>query len=244
MHELDRPRSVGLSIPVWQAAAVLAGLRVAVNDPVRREDRDRGQHKNWLADIWGTIGELVALRGLNEITDLPVRHHPIEFEGSVDEVDFSLSTTDGALLLETKAHLLEPRKSWFMVNERARDRSIRRGAVGHLPVLSTLGGSRALIGRMILSEELEAWEAPDKPLADPAVGIKLVTLARQYFGQSLPQITATLTGEALIGRDELAGVAESAARDLSSWQTLLPALADRPAREVIDVVQTLLQARG
>jgi hypothetical protein len=151
LHELDRPRSVALSVPTWRVAAVLAGLRVAVNDPVRQEDRDRGQHKNWLADIWGTIGELVALRGLNAITELPVRHHPIEFDGSVDEVDLSLSTPDGELLLETKAHLLEPRKSWFMVNERARDRSVLRGAVGHLPVLSTLGGSRALIGRMIPS---------------------------------------------------------------------------------------------
>ncbi len=157
VRELFRPRSLTLSAETWQAAAVLAGLRVAVNDKKRREDRDRGQHKNWLADIWGTIGELVALRRLNLIEGLPVRHHPIDFAGFVDDVDLFASASDGPVRLEAKAHLLEAGKEWFMVNKRARERSTVRRAVGYLPVLSALGARKAIVGRPIRRSEVQVW---------------------------------------------------------------------------------------
>jgi hypothetical protein len=132
LQALDRPRAVALGTETWEAASVLAGLRQAVNDPIRASDRDRGMTKNWLADIWGVAGELVALRVVNEITSDAIVHHPIDFERSVDEVDLVVAATDGPLRLEAKAHLLERGKAWFMVNERARDRSARRGACGYL----------------------------------------------------------------------------------------------------------------
>jgi hypothetical protein len=241
LTELDRPRQLSLSTETWRAAAVLAGLRVAVNDRIRVEDRDRGEHKNWLADIWGTIGELVALRALESVADLCVKHHPIDFQGSVDEVDLVASATDGPLRLEAKTHLLEPGKSWFMVNKRARDRSQRRGAVGHLPVIGVLGGRHARVGRLIPSEQLQAWGAPDKPLKDPAVGVRLCDLARECFGTKLCQLEAAVQeGGLSISREQLTLVAAGAGRDLARWQALLPPLEDLSAREVVEAIERLL----
>lgn len=42
---LQHPRRVSLSNDTWEAVAVLAGLRQAVNDPIRAGDRDRGNEK-------------------------------------------------------------------------------------------------------------------------------------------------------------------------------------------------------
>jgi hypothetical protein len=237
---LRRPRSFALSIETWRAAAVLGGLRVAVNDPIRSGDRDRGQQKNWLADIWGTIGELVALRRLNLIEGLPVKHHPIAFHGPVNDVDLVASTSDGPLRLEAKAHLVEPGKEWFMVNKRAHARSTRRGAVAYIPVLGVLGSSKALAGHPILRSDMDSWGPPDKPLKDPAIGITLDTLASRYFAQSLPQAAAVVNAETLISRSELEKTAKHAGEDLNRWRQSLPPLEDLPAAQVVTTINKLL----
>jgi hypothetical protein len=87
VEHLARRRSFRLTEDVWRAAAILAGLRSAVNDRHRDEIRDRGASKNWLADLWGVIGEIVALRHLQEVCDAPILHCPIDFARSVQDVD-------------------------------------------------------------------------------------------------------------------------------------------------------------
>ena len=120
------------------------------------------------------------------------RHHPISFDRSVDDVDLAVAVADGVLRIEAKAHLLEPHKTWFMVNQRARDRSARRGAVGYLPVISALGAGRAIVGRLITIDELHAWPAPNKALKDPAVGIELKQLCAEYLDGDLAQIAEAI----------------------------------------------------
>jgi hypothetical protein len=233
---LNRPHRLGLSRQEWQAAAVLAGLRVAINDPVRARDRDRGTRKNWLADIWGTIGELAALRTVHSLADLPVRHHPIDFHGSVDEVDLVIGTAAEPLRLEAKAHLMEPGKSWFMVNMRARERSRRRGADGYLPVVSVLGGPVAAVGRLISIGQLQSWGVPDKPLRDPAVGIPLTELAASCFDLPLSDLEAAIKGGLSISPAELTRLAADAGKDLARWQSRLPPLEDLPAGDVVEAI--------
>ena len=198
------------------------------------------ERKNWPGGHLGVIGELVALRALNTIADVAVCHHPIDFQRSVDEVDLAVSTSDGLLRLETKAHLLEAGKSWFMVNERARDRSNLRGAAGYMPVLSVLGANRALVGRLISSDQLEAWGVPDKPLKDPAVAIRLVDLASRYFDTGIAQVEKAVGGGTSASRAELTRVAADAGRDLARWREQLPPLEDLPAHDVVEAIQVLL----
>src|ERR1044071_756400 len=185
---------MAVSTRTWRAAALLAGLREAVNDPIRAADRDRGPDKNWRAEIWGVFGELVALRRIKHLTSDPVEHHPIDFEKSVDEVDLLVwPSGERPLRLEAKAHLVEPgNKAWFMVNQRARERSARRGAVGYVPVLSGLGARSAKVGRLITIEEMEAWRAPQVVLRDPAVAIRLEEMTRTYLDEPYEELKRTM----------------------------------------------------
>ncbi len=225
-----------LSAPTWKVAALLAGLRRAVNDPIRAADRDRGEDKNWLADIWGVIGELVALRRINHLTSDVVEHHPIDFEGAVDEVDLVVWTSDGPLRLEAKAHLIEPGKAWFMVNQRARQRSGRRGAVGYVPVLSALGASSARVGRLITIDQLGAWQAPEVALRDPAVGIKLDQLTRTYLDQPLRDLKRSMAVGTAIAEPALRAAAQQAGADLERWRRCLPAVDRLTAQELVTTV--------
>lgn len=237
---LGQPRRVAVSRRTWEAAAVLAGLRVAVNDRVRAEDRDRGPGKNWLADLWGVLGELIALRTINAIADVPVLHHPIDFARSVDAVDLTAQASDGPVLLEAKAHLLESGKDWFMVNRRARERSARRGAIGYLPVLGRLGAGRPLVGRLIRIDEMAAWGKPDKPLKDPAVGLTLPGLCERYLDCELPDAKSAIdSAPQQSSALELNALAGSAGAQLERWQDALPPLGGLRADTLVDLVQRL-----
>jgi hypothetical protein len=239
---LKQPATMTLSAPTWKVAALLAGLRRAVNDPIRAADRDRGEDKNWLADIWGVIGELVALRRINHLTSDVVEHHPIDFERSVDEVDLVVWTSDGPLRLEAKAHLIEPGKAWFMVNQRAGERSARRGAAGYVPVLSALGAKSARVGRLITIDQLGAWRAPEVALRDPAVGIRLDQLTRIYLDESIGGLKRSMIAGTSIAEPELRAIARQAGTDLERWRRRLPALDRLTAQQLVAAVLAAEQA--
>jgi hypothetical protein len=234
----DRRRFV-LTRDVWLASAVLAGLRVAANDRFRSADRDRGREKNWLADIWGVIGEVVALRRVDELTGAPVHHHPIDFERSVDRVDLSIMLDDGALLLEAKAHLLQAGKVWFMVNRRAHTRSVRRGAVGYVPVLTALGGRRALVGPMLTIQQVDAWDAPAVRLDDPAIGASLGQMCREHFALAQSEAEALVDRAALADEAELRSMAADAGGRVDQWREACPPLERLGARELVATVLEL-----
>lgn len=240
LSRLDVPRWVRLSNRTWEAAALLAGLRVAVNDRFRAADRDRGAVKNRLADIWGTFGELVALRVLNEVCALPIRHRPIDFESSVDQADLAIDLDDGVIQLEAKAHLIEPGKSWFLVNKRARDRSRLRGATAYIPVVSALGATRARVGRPITIAQLDAWREADLALRDPAVGIALNELSRDCLDLDLSSLRTLLRPRVAAGRERLMRLVEVASGSLPAWEDRLGSLDDLPAQQLVDVLHELL----
>ena len=131
-HSLRLPRSVGLSSGTWVAAAVLGLLRTAVNDSHRRTVRDRGKTKNVLTDLQGALGELVGL----ELLDRAGLGQPtvglLDLEGSVDLPDL-VANTQPPVSLDVKCHLDVEGKKLFLVNERARRRSVKRGVQAFLP---------------------------------------------------------------------------------------------------------------
>jgi hypothetical protein len=234
-------RRFALSRDVWRASAVIAGLRVAANDRFRAVDRDRGRAKNWLADIWGVVGELVALRRLDELTEAPVHHLPIDFERSVDAVDLRVELEDGPVLLEAKAHLVQDGKAWFMVNRRAHERSIRRGAVGYLPVLTALGGHRALVGSLVTVEQLNQWATPSVRLRDPAIGVGMAHMCQEHFDIALSEAEALTGREALASEAQLRVVAAQAGSRVELWRRACPPLGRLRARELVATVLELEQ---
>lgn len=236
LHDLCTPCRIVLRADVWRASAILAGLRVAANDPIRADDRNRGAEKNWLADVFGTVGELVALRRVQELTDARVSHCPIAFDRSVDDVDMRVHCEDAELLLEAKAHFLQPGKSWFMVNARAHKRSQLRGAIGYLPVLTAMGARRALVGSLLTMEQLDAWEAPDRQLRDPAIGARLGDLCRDQLGRTLQEAQRLIEAGAVVTEEDLSRAAAGAGGQLASWRERLPPLGMLGARDVVDVV--------
>jgi hypothetical protein len=127
-----------------------------------------------------------------------------------------------------------------MVNERARDRSARRGALGYLPVMSALGVQRAVAGRLITIDVLRAWRAPNVELRDAAVGIALTELARAYFDAQLPAIAETMTPGAGRSTTRLREIAAHAARNVDAWQRRLPALESMTAAEVVATIEDVL----
>ena len=221
---------------MWRVSAILAGLRVAANDPIRAADRNRGAEKNWLADLWGVVGELVALRRVHELTDAQVAHCPIDFERPGDEVDLRVACPDAEVLLEAKALFLQAGKSWFMVNARAHERSRRRGAVGYLPVLTAMGARRALVGALLTMEQLDAWGAPDKRLRDPAIGISLKELCEGQLGRELREAEQLIQAGALVAEEQLNQVAAGAGAQLRVWRERLPALGMLGSSELVDAV--------
>lgn len=236
LRELGEPCRIELSADLWRASAILAGLRVAANDPIRAADRNRGAEKNWLADVWGVIGELVALRRLQELTNAGVVHCPIAFDRAVDEVDLRVRCEDADVLLEAKAHFVQAGKSWFMVNARAHERSLRRGAVGYIPVLTAIGARRALVGSMLTTAELDRWGPPKRRLRDPAIGVPLASFSRDRFGWLLHEAEQLIDARALAAEDELCEAASQAGRRLPLWRIRLPALGSLRAKEVVEAV--------
>jgi hypothetical protein len=230
---LSARRGLRLNRDMWAAAAMLAGLRVAANNAIRQSDRDRGERKNQLADLWGVIGELIALRVVDQVWDGPVEHHPIDFEQSVDEVDVTLRSADRPLLLEAKAHLIEPGKRWFLINERAHERSRRRGAAGYVPILTALGATRAIAGPLLTMDTVDCWGHPDVSLIDPAIGVPLHGLFSSHFGLDGKDAEDMPRAAELIGPDELEAYATRAGADLQRWRAELPALGRLHAREVV-----------
>jgi len=72
----------------WIAATVIAALRRSLNDAIRASHRDRGRQKNLLADLDGAIGELVALKRIEQAyPGCRVTYTAVSWDGPVNDVD-------------------------------------------------------------------------------------------------------------------------------------------------------------
>jgi hypothetical protein len=181
-----RPRDLTLTNELWLAAAALAGLRVAVNDPSRRPNRDSGPEGNALNDLVGALSELIALRAIEGLGPTRLAHNLLDLHHAVDDVDLTAEFHGSSLQLEVKGHFHDSRKRYFLVNEQAQARSRRRDAQGHLPVVTRLLHDRARVGQVIRIDEIERppWQPPRRFGArdDPAWSLPLKAMTDRYLG--------------------------------------------------------------
>lgn len=186
----------------WLATAVIAGLRVASNRG-RAAHRSRGEEKNLLNDIQGTIGELIAIRILErEHGAAQVEHAIFDWSGGTgdvqDKVDIVVRACDSSVRLEGKCHLDEDNKRMFLVNRTAHQRSAARGAVGYVPVVGVLGHAQARVGRLVEHAELDGWEAHDYGYRDVALRRPLTTVSPEVFGAPWEEVQASLRQSAAV----------------------------------------------
>ncbi len=182
MAVLGHARVVEVSAEQWVAAAVLGGLRQACNDALRADHRDRGTTKNTAGDIQGCFGELLV--GTLIERELPwagIEVNPLDWDRPVDDVDATVEIGGHTFLVETKCHLQEPAKRWFLINAVAADRSQARGAKSFVPVFASLGSSIALVGRPLLMSDVLRWPPRDFGYGDPARGTRLAELMPAQF---------------------------------------------------------------
>src|SRR4051812_46839998 len=95
------PRAITITANPRFASARLAGLRVASNNEIRANDRDRGAAKNRANDIQGAFGEIVALfEAERHWPAASVGHTAMDWEGAVDDVDLVVRDGSAELRLE------------------------------------------------------------------------------------------------------------------------------------------------
>jgi hypothetical protein len=193
MTILETPRRFKLTRDFWIATSVIAGLRKAVNDPIRANNRDRGNAKNFLNDIQGVAGELLALAHVETLEGVAsIKHDIINFDGPVDDVDLLVETATSLVGLEAKCLLLEANKKRFLVNQTAHERSLKRGAIYYLPIVTALGADVAYVGKGIGIEILHAWKVEDFNYGDPALSTPFDEFAKTFLGDNGPRVRMRL----------------------------------------------------
>jgi hypothetical protein len=198
---LAMPVQLRLREDIWLAAAALAGLRKAVNDPIRGQNRSRGAAKNVLNDIQGAIGELLALQRVSEVASIErVEHNLLSLSSPIDDVDVIIGEGEHSLPLEAKCLLMEQRKRLFLVNQIAHQRSLARKAQGYIPILTSPGSSTAFVGALIPVAEIDKWPVHQFQYGDPAYGLDLPSFTARYFDRSETKIRETLE----VSRERLA----------------------------------------
>lgn len=181
-EQLGLPRKIRLSRELWLAAAVLGRLRTLVNDEYRRRVRDRGTAKNILNDLQGSIGELVGLELLDRAHFRAVAQGLLDLRGSVDRPDL-IAPTDPPIALDVKCHFDESPKRLFLVNEQARVRSVNRGVVAILPIVTAALHRDAYVGALIPIKQLAEWRKETVGrYGDPSRQISLTALDRKFLG--------------------------------------------------------------
>lgn len=189
-HELGRPVRIKLPEAFWMAAATVAGLRKASNDPIRGVTRTRGQSKDLLNDLQGVVGELVVLSRLQRL-GFECSNDLLDVNGPVDDVDIRARAGELVLAIEAKCLLLEPNKHLFLVNKIAHERSIARGADGYMSVLTVVGAGHAHVGAFMACQQTGEWKTYDFRYGDPALGLELNDFCPEHLGMAAAEVRAT-----------------------------------------------------
>lgn len=191
---LGKPTSIALDRGLWEAAAVLGGLRKATNESIRSRERDRGARGNMLNDLEGAVSELAALKHITGIlpSGARVAHRLLSLAGPVDESDMELIGPELGIRLEVKGLLAEDRKKRFLINCRAFERSKERGANGYLPLITSSGASTAYVGSVVDMREVEAWRVEDLGYGDPARSVPLGEFAAAHMGVAEDEMRRSL----------------------------------------------------
>jgi len=220
------PFELTLTAGAWEAAAVIAGLRLASNDPTRTRFRDQGTAGNVRNDVMGVFAELVGRYVLERyVAAGPVHGVLLDTTGSVDEVDASYQTDDGAWhRIELKGHLRQANYTRFAINDEAHRRSMRRKATGYVGVITSPGGPAAVVSAIVPVGAVQDWPVahlnPERQ--DPARVMPLTEFRNRYTrGLDVSLDAAPLVGwprlvrVAGLAREHLADVDAAALAALS-----------------------------
>jgi hypothetical protein len=169
-------------------ALAVATFRTAANDPVRADDRDRGQAGNRSADLQGALGEVVAaIHAERSVGRANVLHDIGDFSGPVDNVDLRIFDHGSEHRVEVKCLIWDWSRKLMLINERAHQRSVRRGATGYFPVLTCPGGDIAVVGPIFDPSDLDdpsIWTLRNLPgRYDPAYTMDLRKFCAKYIGR-------------------------------------------------------------
>ena len=248
MNTLDKP--FRLSPQTWLAATTVAILRKKVNDGRRADIRDRGEDKNLLNDLNGAAGELVFLRLLEREGATNIEHDLLNFGGPVNDVDFKAIIMGRRELFEVKCLLMSffgaaPQKEWFLINEKAHQRSMKRGAPFYVPVLSKKYGGWAYVGKPISQAELEseAWTVRNfGEHEDPAIAQPLSVFMRPHFGKFFPAMSQELEKDVWDGKEAERLLVASAGRIFEvANERLADGIKNISAAEVVSAMLAVLK---
>ncbi|CAB3730307.1 hypothetical protein [Trinickia soli] len=189
IERLSTARQVRLTRQLWAFALAVATYRTGANDPVRANDRDRGAAGNLNADLQGAVGEIVAvIHAEKSVGTLNVFHDICEVSGPVDDVDLRILDQGNEHRVEVKCLIWDRTRKLMLVNERAHQRSTRRHASGYLPVLTCIGGDKAVVGPLFNPLDLDdsrLWSLGNLPgRNDPAYAMELSQFCNKYMGRS------------------------------------------------------------
>ncbi len=184
----ERPAGLPYRLPLtagtWQAAAVIAGLRLASNDLTRTRHRDQGVAGNVRNDILGVLAELIGRHALEtKVAEGPVKGVLLDPRGSVDDVDAECTDAAGAVhRVELKGHLRQENYRLFAINDEAHRRSTARRATGYVGVLCAPGGPSALISAIVPLADVAQWPVQHLNPArqDPARVLPLAVFRDKY----------------------------------------------------------------
>lgn len=160
-------------------------------------------------------------------------------DGAVDGVDASFTDADGhGHRVEIKGHLRQDRYTRFAINDEAHRRSGARGATGYVGVLTTIGGPRAVVSRILPLAEVEGWEVVhlNRGRDDPARVLPLARF-RTLFTDGGDVDPATGPG---VGLDELLAVVAVARAHLPNVKEEAPPGLTRTAATARDWAEAAL----
>ena len=175
---------VPLTADDWFAAAIVGAMRTAVNDPIRQPIRDRYPERNLRNDTSGVLAELLLIRQVER--SLPaqrLKYQLLDLRNATDMLDVQLAGSEAGLEAKSVLLLENPRRRDFAINATAADRSVRRGAMGYVGVLTAMGSGWALMSKVVPMDEVKAWRLKTyPPHSDPAHAIDLKDFAVRHAG--------------------------------------------------------------
>lgn len=179
---------VELSPNDWFAAAIIGAMRTGVNDRIRQSIRNRGLERNLRNDTSGVLAELLVIRQVEKAVEKAfppqrLKYKLLDLQKTTDLLDVQMAGSETGLEAKSVLLLEKRRRHDFAINETAANRSVLRGAMGYIGVLTAMGSKSALMSRVVPMDEVKRW--PVKTFGehkDPAHAIDLTDFAVKHAG--------------------------------------------------------------
>lgn len=187
----DRHRWMDLSADEWFAAAIIGAMRTRVNDPIRQRKRDRLPERNLRNDVSGVLAEILVIKRVEqELPSQRLVYQLLDLRKATDMLDVQLANSRAGLEAKSVLLLEERKRRYFAINEKAANKSVRRGAMGYIGVLTAMGSRHALMSKVVPMNEVKEW--PVEKLGghpDPAHVMNLRDFAVRNAGMPIEETT-------------------------------------------------------